>query len=214
MRSLVRAMLMPSDDDAESDATLMARYCAGDVAAFHALYRRVAPRMLGYLTGLIGERAAAEDLMQLTFLKVHEARGTYVAHADPLPWLYTIARRTFLDEMRTRRRARVRLVADGALPSAARAELSGAREGETHDAPEAALTQSMLAALATLPAPQREALVLTKLQGRSQAEAAAIIGTTTGAIKLRAHRAYQALRRLLGKDLQLERRAEHPRNRS
>jgi RNA polymerase sigma-70 factor (ECF subfamily) len=56
-----------------------------------------------------------------------------------------------------------------------------------------------LKALQFLPANQREALVLTKVHGRSQAEAASIVGTSVGAIKLRAHRGYVALRRALGK---------------
>jgi RNA polymerase sigma-70 factor (ECF subfamily) len=175
----------------------MGRYCAGDASAFHALYARVAPRLLGYLVSLVGERATAEDLLQLTFLKLHEARDLYVRGADPLPWLYTIAHRTFLDEMRRRRRARVKLTTDGDLPLEQRADLSGARE--SGQPPDPALAQLTLAALAQLPANQREALVLTKLHGRSHAEAAAITGTTPSAIKLRAHRGYVALRRILAK---------------
>jgi RNA polymerase sigma factor (sigma-70 family) len=177
----------------------MGRYCAGDAGAFHALYARIAPRLLRYLVSLVGERATAEDLLQLTFLKLHEARDLYVRGADPLPWLYTIAHRTFLDEMRRRRRARVKLTDDGDLPVPVeqRADLSGARESSQPADP--ALAQLTLAALAQLPANQREALVLTKLHGRSHAEAAAITGTTASAIKLRAHRAYVALRRILAK---------------
>ena len=56
-----------------------------------------------------------------------------------------------------------------------------------------------LDALAELPAQQREAVVLTKLDGKSVAEAAEIAGTTIGAMKVRAHRGYEALRRLLGR---------------
>jgi RNA polymerase sigma-70 factor (ECF subfamily) len=183
----------------ENEAALMERYCAGDGAAFAELYRRVAPRMLGYLVSLIGERAAAEDLLQLTFLKLHEARDVYVRGADPVPWMYTIAHRTFLDEARRRRRLRVKLTVDGDLGQELRADLSGAREGEaTSEAPDP-MAQVTLAALAQLPQSQREALVLTKLHGRSHAEAAAITGTTPSAIKLRAHRAYVALRRILGR---------------
>jgi RNA polymerase sigma factor (sigma-70 family) len=185
-------------DSADNEAALMERYCGGDATAFQALYRRVAPRMLGYLVSLIGERAAAEDLLQLTFLKLHEARDVYVRGADPVPWMYTIAHRTFLDEARRRRRLRVKLTVDGDLGQELRADLSGAPEGESPEAPDP-MAQVTLAALAQLPQNQREALVLTKLHGRSHAEAAAITGTTPSAIKLRAHRAYVALRRILGR---------------
>jgi RNA polymerase sigma-70 factor (ECF subfamily) len=179
-------------------ASWMGRYCDGDAAAFDALYELVAPRLLGYLTSLIGERAAAEDLLQLTFMKLHEARAMYVRDADPVPWLYTIAHRTFLDEVRRRKRARVRLTEDGKPAGEERADLSGGRERDEPE-PDPELAQLTLAALAQLPSSQREALVLTKLHGRSHAEAAAIVGTTPSAIKLRAHRAYVALRRILGR---------------
>src|SRR5215470_1319073 len=94
---------------ATSEVELMGRYCDGDAAAFHALYSLLAPRLLGYLVSLIGERATAEDLLQQTFLKVHQARSAYVRGAEPLPWLYTIAHRTCLDEIRRRKNSRVRL---------------------------------------------------------------------------------------------------------
>ena len=61
------------------------------------------------------------------------------------------------------------------------------------------LAQAALAALESLPPRQREALVLTKLNGKTIAEAAAIAGTTPGAMKLRAHRAYVTLRKLLAR---------------
>jgi RNA polymerase sigma-70 factor, ECF subfamily len=184
--------------DDSTAASWMGRYCDGDAAAFDALYELVAPRLLGYLTSLIGERAAAEDLLQLTFMKLHEARAMYVRDADPVPWLYTIAHRTFLDEVRRRKRARVRLTEDGQPAAEERADLSGGRERDEPE-PDPELAQLTLAALAQLPSSQREALVLTKLHGRSHAEAAAIVGTTPSAIKLRAHRAYVALRRILGR---------------
>jgi RNA polymerase sigma-70 factor (ECF subfamily) len=188
-------------DEAPGEANLMGRYCDGDASAFAQLYERVAPRLLGYLVGLIGERAAAEDLLQLTFLKLHEARSAYVRGADPLPWLYTIAHRTFLDEARRRKRARVRLHDEPDKAVEERADLSGARESDAPgDGAPTELQQATLAALSQLPANQREALVLTKLHGRSHAEAAAITGSTPTAIKLRAHRAYVTLRRILGKD--------------
>jgi RNA polymerase sigma-70 factor (ECF subfamily) len=182
---------------AEGDAVaLMGRYCDGDSAAFHSLYSLVAPRLLGYLMGLIGERAAAEDLLQATFIKLHEAREIYVRGADPIPWMYTIAHRTCLDELRKRKRSRVKLTEDGATPEVMTADLSGMPEGTPSE--DDGLSKVTLAALEQLPHNQREALILTKVHGRTHQEAAAIAGTTPGAIKLRAHRAYIALRKIMG----------------
>jgi RNA polymerase sigma-70 factor (ECF subfamily) len=180
----------------------MARYCGGDAAAFHRLYALVAPRILAYLTGLLGEKAAAEDMMQLTFLKVHEARSSYVIGANPIPWIYTIAHRTFLDEARKRKRSRVRLSKDGDAPVEPTAHITGVAADanpDPGDRTDATAAAGALAALAKLPENQRQALILTKVHGRSIADAAMITGSTPGAIKQRAHRAYVTLRQLLGR---------------
>src|SRR5215510_8997340 len=106
----------------------MGRYCDGEAAAFHLLYAMLAPRVLGYLIGLLGDKAAAEDVLQLAFMKVHEARGVYVRGANPIPWVYTIAHRTCLDEMRKRKRSRVRLTKDGELRAPPAAHITGVAE--------------------------------------------------------------------------------------
>jgi RNA polymerase sigma-70 factor, ECF subfamily len=178
---------------------LMARYCDGDASAFRELYAVVAPRLLGYLVRMTRERAVAEDLLQQTFLKLHRARTAYVRGADPVPWIYSIAHRTFLDEARRGKRAVVR-VGDGDELPEQRADLRGETD-DRRDEPRAdpELVRATLDALAELPEPQREAVVLTKLDGKSVAEAAEIAGTTVGAMKVRAHRGYEALRRLLAR---------------
>jgi RNA polymerase sigma-70 factor, ECF subfamily len=178
--------------------TLMAQYCDGDAGAFRALYAAVAPRLHGYLLRMARERALADDLLQQTFLKVHRARAAYIRGADPLPWLYAIAHRTFLDEARRTKRAVVQVAAEEQLPEVP-AGITGQTDGQ-RDEPRAdpALARAALAALAELPAQQREAVVLTKLDGKSVAEAAEIAGTTPGAMKVRAHRGYVALRKALG----------------
>lgn len=178
---------------------LMQRYCDGEASAFRELYALVAPKLLGYLVKMARQRALADDLLQQTFMKVHRARAAYVRGADPLPWIYSIAHRTFIDETRRHRRAVVRVGEAEDLPEVA-AGLTGESEDQRDEVrgdPE--LLSAALAALAELPVQQREAVVLTKLDGKSVAEAAEIAGTTVGAMKVRAHRGYEALRRLLGK---------------
>src|ERR1700704_1016780 len=113
------------DAEALEASEVMSRYCAGEPAAFTRLYALLAPRILAYLWGLIGEKPTAEDLLQQTFLKVHEARSAYVRGANPIPWIYTIAHRTCLDELRKRKRSRVRLTVDGQLPSPPLADITG-----------------------------------------------------------------------------------------
>jgi RNA polymerase sigma-70 factor, ECF subfamily len=193
---------MSTEPEARDAAEVMARYCRGDAAAFHRLYALLAPRILAYLTGLLGDKAAAEDALQLTFLKVHEARASYVLGANPIPWIYTIAHRTCLDEIRKRKRSRVRLSREGELPAEPAAHITGVA-ADAHpdpaDRPDPSVAAGALAALAKLPDNQRQALILTKVHGRSIADAAMITGSTPGAIKQRAHRAYVTLRQLLGR---------------
>jgi RNA polymerase sigma-70 factor (ECF subfamily) len=190
---------MEPSNSAPAAETLMGQYCDGDSAAFHALYALVAGKVLAYLVGLVGDRATAEDLLQLTFLKLHQARAGYVRGANPVPWIYTIAHRTFLDEARRRKRSRTRLTSDGVAPDTSAADLDGTATLARTDEPDSEASAAAMAALSQLPERQREALLLTKIHGRSLAEAAAITGTTPGAIKLRAHRAYVTLRGLLGR---------------
>jgi RNA polymerase sigma factor (sigma-70 family) len=177
---------------------LMEAYQAGDAGAFRELYALAAPRLYGYLAKLSRSRSVADDLLQQTFLKIHRARAAYVPGADPLPWFYSIAHRTFLDEARRIQRGIVRTAGDE-VPEVP-AGLDGApddRRDEPRVDPE--LARAAVDALGELPPQQREAVVLTKLEGKSVAEAAEIAGTTVGAMKVRAHRGYEALRRLLGK---------------
>ncbi|HUQ07843.1 MAG TPA: RNA polymerase sigma factor [Kofleriaceae bacterium] len=190
---------MGGDDATNLEAiALMQMYCDGDANAFRQLYALIAPRVHGYLLRMVRERAAADDLVQLTFLKVHRARAAYVRGADPVPWIFAIAHRTFLDDVRGKQRARVRVTDDGETPEAV-ADITGAADGagiEGDGTKE--LTAATLAALQMLPPAQREAVVLTKLSGKSIAEAAEIAGTTPGAMKVRVHRGYEALRKALG----------------
>lgn len=177
-------------------AELMAKYCDGDASAFRTLYAAVAPRLTGYVIKLGRDRELANEVVQVTFMKVHRARSAYVRGADPIPWIYAIAHRTFIDEVRRRRVAqRVQPVAE---PPEVEANLAG--DGvDRRDDPQVdrELYDAALAALAELPLAQRQAVVLTKVEGKSFAEAAAIAGTTVGAMKVRAHRGYQVLRDLL-----------------
>jgi RNA polymerase sigma-70 factor (ECF subfamily) len=165
----------------------MDRYVDGNADAFDDLYRKLAPTLMGYLVRLTRNRSRAEDLLQITFAKVHRARASYLRGAPVLPWVIAIARRSFLDE---RRAAAVRnedLSSDGILPEP-RAE-APAIPTEMSDALEMALQK--------LPESYREAIELTKITGLSIQEAASVLGTTETAIKLRVHRGYNQLRKEL-----------------
>jgi RNA polymerase sigma-70 factor, ECF subfamily len=178
-----------------SPEELMEAFLAGDTRAFDQLFRRLSPRIVGFIRAMGGDGRTAEDLTQLTFLKIHRARETYQRGAPLEPWVFAIARRTWIDHRRSVRRSPIRLSDDGMLPEPV-SDLETVHEASDRLSVEQ--TQALYARLKALPEPQREALVLLKVQGLSTAEAAAVAGTTQGAIKLRAHRAYESLRKILG----------------
>lgn len=193
---LVDSGASQGNDNSGRLADLMDRYCNGERKAFEEIYSSLAPRILGYLTGLTKDHATAEDLLQLTFMKLHQSRAAYIRGANPVPWLYTIAHRTCLDEIRRRKRSKVRISVDGNLPHEPTSDITGSAEPPSDGPDEQAIARGM-EALASLPDIQRQAVLLTKIHGHSTAEAASILGTTAGAIKLRAHRGYVALRHKL-----------------
>ncbi len=165
---------------------LMARYLAGEVAAFDEIYRRTAHRVLGFHMLMTKSRAQAEDLTQTTFLKLHRARAGWIPGAAVAPWLMAIARNAFLDHARRVKRARVRLTHTGSLPDRV--------DGRTMAPPNVGLKEAIDSAIADLSPLQREAFILTRHSGLSSRDAAQVLGTSETAVKLRVHRAYVALR--------------------
>lgn len=165
----------------------MERYVGGSADAFNDLYRRVSPTLMGYLLRLTRNRVRAEDLLQITFSKIHRARESYLRGAPVLPWVLAIARRSFLDERRAAKSRTEDLSADGTLP-----EPPPVYEGTTSE-----VSVALERALDALPETYREAIQLTKVSGLSIAEAASVLGTTETAVKLRVHRGYNLLRKEL-----------------
>jgi len=166
---------------------LMERYVEGSPQSFTELYRRVSPNLMGYLLRLTRDRGRAEDLLQVTFSKVHRSRASYLRSAPVLPWLFAIARRSFLDERRSARSRREDLSPDGTLP-----EPRPEPEGVSND-----LSDAIERALDALPEAYGEAIQLTKISGLSIAEAAAVLDSSETAVKLRVHRGYNLLRKEL-----------------
>jgi RNA polymerase sigma-70 factor (ECF subfamily) len=198
-RVLEQAMALPRAVRGTSDGVrpraevdlAMERYAGGDDAAFAAVYDKIAPRLYGYLLRQTRERARAEDLVQQTMLHIHRARARFIPGAEVTPWAFAIARRLLLDGVRRAKREGTLCAddPDSALaPGDAADDMVQARE----------LAARITRILAKLPESQRVAFELLKQEGLSVAEAAEVLGTTQAAVKLRAHRAYEALRLALG----------------
>lgn len=175
----------------------MDRYAAGDDAAFHELHRLAAPRLRGFLSRMCGERPLADDLLQETFLRVCAARGNFEDGAPALPWLLTVARNVFLDHTR-RSRLRPSAGADKARVAPERHAAPDTHGDEVLSGRE--MLDVVRTTLAQMTLPQREAFVLVRFEGLSAKDAAQVLGTTPTAVKIRAFRAYEALRAALAKN--------------
>ena len=187
----------------EGDSPLdlaMARFAAGEDAALAEVYDLGAPAVYTFLLRLGRDRSLAEDLTQETFLRIHRARGLYRPGAPVLPWAYTIARRLFLDSVRSRRSELQQNFDHDSEAEPFGLHDGGAESPSAEDLlADAELAQAVDEALAQIPEAQASAFRLLKGEGLSIAEVAAIMGTSKGSVKLRAHRAYLSLRALLGK---------------
>lgn len=175
----------------------MRRYGAGDAAAFAVLYDVLAPRLFRFILRQTRDRAAAEDLLQLTLMRMHRARGQFVPGSAVTPWAFAIARRLVIDGRRRDSREGAAVVREDAAATENRPSVEPCAEDVLHARH---LAQQLDRALAALPESQRTAYELLKEDGLSLVEAAAVLGTTVTAVKLRAHRAYEALRAVLRDD--------------
>src|SRR5512139_1826537 len=84
----------------QNEEALMEAYVAGDAEAFERLFRSLAPSLHAFFARTAGRGAAAEDLLQTTFLKIHAARGTWRRGERLRPWAFTIAARVRVDWLR------------------------------------------------------------------------------------------------------------------
>jgi RNA polymerase sigma-70 factor (ECF subfamily) len=163
-------------------AELMARAQEGDRDAYRALLEDIGPVVLGWLRRWLGNVPDLADVYQDTLVHLHRARHTYDPSRPFEPWLFAVARHCAVDHGRRQDHRRLE------IPMA-----------ELPDVPtdDPVARSALLDALHALPQPQREAFTMLKLEGLSVGAAAARAGTTPGALKVRAHRAYKALRAFL-----------------
>jgi RNA polymerase sigma-70 factor (ECF subfamily) len=166
---------------------LMARYQQADPGAVAVLVERLSPQLYRFFASQLGNRADAEDMLQDTWLRIHRVRHTYRAGDPVLPWVYTIARRVRVDNYRKRYRMSSREVGVDVLPECP------VHNDETSSLP------SFEELVAVLPESQREVVTMLKVDGLSLEEIARVTASTTGAVKQKAHRAYERLRKILGR---------------
>lgn len=173
--------------DGPADRELLARHVAGDPDAFGELVRRHQQRLWAVALRTLADPDEAADALQDALLAAFRRAGSYRGEAAVTTWLHRIVVNACLDRMRRRAvRATVPLPAEDVGPATTRDDIADRER-----------TLDVAAALATLPADQRLALVLVDVQGYPVAEAAAILDVPTGTVKSRCARGRARLLPLL-----------------
>lgn len=173
-----------------SDEALMVAYAQGDQAAFGLLFARNAPLLTRVVRAQVGSDEECRDIVQQTFLQLHRARRDY-HQGEPLrPWLLTIAYNLCRDRWRSRGRHHEVPIEQATPPveSITASDLLQERQQAAH----------LHEALASLPVEQRRVIELHWFAGLSLPDVAAAVGASLSAVKVRAHRGYERLRRQLG----------------
>ncbi len=175
------------DQLSERLGRLLVEYQQGNRQAANDFVAMLHPILYRYFLAQTGNPAQAEDLVQECWVRVHRGRASYRPGEPVLPWAFAIARHTKIDEYRKN-------------SARAHREAAVAGLGEPITDPRRAMEQALeasaiLARLHELPNGQREVFMLLKVHGMSVDEVANVIGSSRSAVKQKAYRAYETLRK-------------------
>lgn len=178
-------------DDEIRWSALMGSAQSGCEADYRQLLQELSSAIKHYLLSRIGQHHSLDDCIQESLIAIHHARHTYDPGRRFRPWLFAIVRRKSIDMFR-RQRSQLQLQERHRQELHVSAQDSPISELENH------VTQGRL--MKALPAHQREVLALTKFVGLSNAETARYLRISESAVKVRVHRAINALKRLMEVD--------------
>jgi len=182
-----------------SDEDVFVAFRSGDAAAYRELIERYHDDLIRFLVRLVGDRTAAEDLFQETFLQVHQSAGTFDASRRFRPWLFTIAANKGRDLLRKQKRRRtVELSAplknsDRGVSMVDLLEVDVPSPDARADLDER--DRLVQRALDDLGPALREVLLLGYFQRLSYAQIADDLGIPLGTVKSRMHAAVAAFAR-------------------
>jgi len=181
-------------DAAETEAGLLARAQAGDVAAFERLSGAYADRLFMLLLRLLGDRAEAEDVAQEVMLRAWRAITRFRGRSSYFTWLYRIAVNESNRALERRKGRRANVPVD----EQAIGVPAPSRDGPAGHAERREFREALQLAISQLSLPCRTALVLRDIEGLSTREAAEIAGVGEAAFKSRLHQARHRVRALVG----------------
>lgn len=176
----------PLEPQVDADQAIIDRVLAGDQTAFSILVARYSDPLYRHAVGMTGSPDDAADILQNSFIKAYQHLGEVRGRFDA--WVFRIVANGCKDWLKNIRRTHLSYEEDD-QPSGYETPEEELDRGE--------LRGDLDGALAALPASLREAFVMKHVEGRSYEEMADLLGTSVGALKMRVHRAREALQKLL-----------------
>jgi RNA polymerase sigma-70 factor, ECF subfamily len=175
------------------DREVVARVCAGDRDSFRTLVRRYQDMLFRHALRMTAEYDVAADLVQASFVKAY---ANITRCRDPErfgAWLYRILANACKDHLKSKRRKDVSIEDQ--------TNLTDLGVSPAADMERAQLRAILQRSIAALPRSLREAFVLKHVEGRSYEEMAELLETSVPALKMRVHRAREALKDQLEQQL-------------
>ncbi len=179
----------------ESDEQLLSGFLSGDEAAFARLVGRHSQSLFQFVARFVRDLALAEDVVQETFLQVHQSAGGFDPSRRFRPWLFTIAANKARDQLRGR--ARKREISLGANPGPEDGEqqvsfaslLAAAPESPSEPLEASEQREIVRRIVSNMPEHLREVLVLGYYQRFAYKEIAEVLSIPLGTVKSRLHAA-------------------------
>jgi RNA polymerase sigma-70 factor (ECF subfamily) len=184
-----------------ADEAFVDRLRRGDADAFEALVRRESPRLLAVARRLLRNEEDARDAVQDAFVSALRSFDGFFARCQVSTWLHRITVNAALMKLRTRRRKPEDSIEE-LLPGFLEDGHHARHPHEWRDTAEALVAsredrEFVRAAIDRLPDSYRTVLLLRDLEDMDTAEVAEALGVSDNVVKVRLHRARQALRTLL-----------------
>ena len=201
----------------EPESSLVRRLKDGDPAAFEQIVRREGPRLLQVARRILRDEEDARDALQDAFLSAFKALAGFDGTCRVSTWLHRIVVNAALMKLR-RGRSRPEARIEDLLPDFDETGHHLRFVGEWPELPEEALLRReratrVRACIDQLPDAYRTVLLLREAEDLTTAEVAKLLGTSEGAVKVKLHRARQALRTLLEREFLPAARPSRPASR-
>ncbi len=185
-------MVVSKDESDVRDTRVIQQCLDGKIDQYGRLVDRYGTRIVNLAYMMVGDRHAAEDLAQESFIRAYKALGHFQQKAKFSSWLYQIALNLCKDHLKRKSRSAKRV--DEEFLEGVDA---GPRDQAHRHVLQSELSESMRVAIGTLPYLYREAFVLRHLQGMDYEDVAAVTQVPADTVRVRAYRAREMLREKL-----------------